>query len=139
MLHASPSSHAGTRRYHICACTRVRRERQSGGGRGTRAVAAVPLTFCDLPPPSLPLAPCPCVSVMRTLSPVDAKRKGVKLAAHYSKFVDLVAEFSQTYPRLAQLSGVGAASLHTSASLSPCSCPASLRPFLPWSVLGGGG
>jgi hypothetical protein len=42
---------------------------------------------------------------------VDAKRKGVKLAAHYCKFVDLISEFSQTYPRLAQLNGGGGASL----------------------------
>jgi hypothetical protein len=34
---------------------------------------------------------------------VDAKQKGVKLAAHYSKFIDLIAEFSRTYPRLAQV------------------------------------
>ena len=47
---------------------------------------------------------------------VDAKQKGVKLAAHYGKFVDLMAEFSRTYPRLAQLGGAGgSASLHKMA------------------------
>jgi hypothetical protein len=52
---------------------------------------------------------CVCVCVKT----VDAKRKGVKLAAHYSKFVDLLSEYSRTYPRLAQLGGGNAAlSLH---------------------------
>ena len=49
---------------------------------------------------------------------VEAKQKGVKLAAHYSKFVDLISEFSRTYPRLAKLGGgaaVGSASLHKMA------------------------
>ena len=51
------------------------------------------------------------LSLSLVLSQVDAKRKGVKLAAHYCKFVDLISEFSQTYPRLAQLNGGGGASL----------------------------
>ena len=47
---------------------------------------------------------------------VDAKQKGVKLAAHYAKFVDLVSEFSRTYPRLAKLGGGGGStSLHKMA------------------------
>jgi len=48
---------------------------------------------------------------------VEAKQKGVKLAAHYSKFVDLISEFSRTYPRLAKLGGggVGSTSLHKMA------------------------
>jgi hypothetical protein len=48
---------------------------------------------------------------------VDAKQKGVKLAAHYAKFVDLVSEFSRTYPRLAKLGGGGggSTSLHKMA------------------------
>ena len=50
-------------------------------------------------------------SLTHSLTQVDAKRKGVKLAAHYCKFVDLISEFSQTYPRLAQLNGGGGASL----------------------------
>lgn len=34
---------------------------------------------------------------------LDAKNKGVKLAAHFSKFVDLRAEFKRQYPRCAIL------------------------------------
>ena len=54
----------------------------------------------DLVPRPLRVCVCPLVP---TCGAVDAKQKGVKLAAHYSKFIDLIAEFSRTYPRLAQV------------------------------------
>eukprot|EP00960_Hanusia_phi_P036500 752347-Hanusia_phi.AAC.4 len=68
-----------------------------------KCVLSVTIFFTDIPSPSvvsLVFLPSLLISSFVT---VDAKKKGVKLVAHYSKFINVEDEFQHTYPRLAKL------------------------------------